>query len=235
MSSGQKTTITWMAVVAITVSISGISIVRAQNSSRPTLMDRFYAFKGSFNSDKSNDRQTTPRPARQSSNRIRYGSPTYGSRSTANNRSPQKSSGKSSSGFSFGKLLPDSLFGRKKPAANANDQRPQRSLANLNKANPSKRQSNTAIVESDVWPQIDLPIIESTPPIAGPSRGGSATRNMTVKTQPRKSPNTTRHDNLQETLSALRDNDALIAGQGVVEDNRLDSDSAVISDQGPYY
>jgi hypothetical protein len=232
MSSGQKITITWMAVVAITVSISGISTLRAQNSSRPTLMDRFTSFKGSFNSDESTTRQTTSQPARQSPSRIRYGSPTYGSRSRANNSSPQKSSGKSSSGFSFGKLLPDSLFGRKKPAAN--DQQPQRSLANLNKANPSKLQSNTAIVESDVLPQIDLPIIESTSPIVGPSRGSSANRNMTGRNQARKSPNTTRHENLQETLSALRDNDALIAGRAVVENNRLDSDSAIISDQGPY-
>ncbi len=249
MSSGRKPTIAWVTVVAITISMSGVSVVHAQESSRPTLMDRFSSFKGSFKREKPTTRQATSNSPRKTSNGPRYGRRTYDSRtrSKASSGSRTASSAASPSGFSFSDLVPKNLFGMKKPAATSGNQqqqrqqRQQRSVASSNrksssKASPKKQRPKVANI--DAVPRTPG---ESTPRATSQARVGSAVRSQVVRNQPRRSPTTTRHENIKETLSELFENEAVLSGEVssgevVVEadepaSNGLVSDEAVISDQ----
>jgi len=227
MSSGRKTTIAWAAVVAITITMSATSVAQAQSSNRPTLMDRFSSLKSTFKRD-SKTRKTTQNSSRNASGGSKQGRPTYGSRSqtASSNNSRSNSSSKSQSKFGISNLIPNNLFGRKKPSSSSNSQRQQRSVVNSNRVGSSTPPAKVAVVDDK-----DTPQTESVPRTASRAPIDSAYRTPMARTQPRKSPQSNRDENLKETLSELLETDAIISGQVVVGDHESASREAIISDQ----
>ena len=198
MSSGRKLLVAGMAVFAITISTWGDLVVCAQESSGPTLSERFSALGRAFKRGDSRSRQAAPRTT--------TGRPTYGStarsRSTASNKSRTNTS--SRSGLSS--LLPNGLFGgsKKSTAGNNSQRQPSEAMEYLPPEPPP------FIVDANVQPPAEV-----APQTTVDARVGSASRSPNVQTRARKSPSSTRQEDLDETLTDLLKNEAVISDQPV--------------------
>ena len=95
-------------------------------------------------------------------------------------------------------------------------------MANSNHPSYGNPPPQAAVVENNAFPSSNTSQRTANRPRMGSSL---------ARTQPRKSPATSRHDNLQETLNDLLENEELLAGEVVVEDGEPLVGNAIASDQ----